>query len=198
MENNSKNAFVRKSKTDKWTEEEKEKLWRFHLANGHLSCIQLAKTVKGFFLNRTEEALIAMIYSLKKERNLPGHEVDDEIVWETGRPSLIKIHNLSEKEVRMIVLEWYTNGMFAYTLQDEEGRNLEEILEVDSDTSAELLEKALSLITALKESADEQTKKAIEALFREVKYTDYINQETADYESEVLAQNFDKFGKNKR
>jgi hypothetical protein len=198
MENSLKNAFVRKSKTEKWTEEEKEKLWRFHLANKHLSCIQLAKTVKGFFLNRTEEALIAMIYILKKERNLPGQEVDDEIVYETGRPSLIKIHNLSEKEVRMIVLEWYTNGMFADTLQDEQGRDLEEILEVDSDTSAELLEKALSLITALKESADEQTKKAIEALFREVKYTDYINQETADYESEVLAQNFDKFGKNKR
>jgi hypothetical protein len=35
----------------------------------------------------------------------------------------------SESDVKKIVLEWYTNGMFADILQDEYGRDLEEILQ---------------------------------------------------------------------
>jgi hypothetical protein len=37
-----------------------------------------------------------------------------------------KANNLSESDVKKIVLEWY-NGMFADILQDEYGRDLEEI-----------------------------------------------------------------------
>jgi hypothetical protein len=44
-----------------------------------------------------------------------------------ARASLIKTNNLSESDVKKIVLEWYTNGMFADILQDEYGRDLEEI-----------------------------------------------------------------------
>jgi hypothetical protein len=42
-----------------------------------------------------------------------------------AEPSLIKANNLSESDVKKIVLEWYTNGMFADILQDEYGRDLE-------------------------------------------------------------------------
>ena len=43
--------------------------------------------------------------------------------------SIIEKLNLSEKEVCKIVLEWYTNGMCSDILQNEEGDDLEEILE---------------------------------------------------------------------
>jgi hypothetical protein len=46
---------------------------------------------------------------------------------QASEPSLIKTNNLSESDVKKIVLEWYTNGMFADILQD--GRDLEEILQ---------------------------------------------------------------------
>jgi hypothetical protein len=48
---------------------------------------------------------------------------------QASEPSLIKTNNLSESDVKKIVLEWYTNGMFADILQDEYGRDLEEILQ---------------------------------------------------------------------
>lgn len=38
---------------------------------------------------------------------------------------------LSHKEVNHIVNEWYTNGMFHDILQDDNGNDLEEILNVD-------------------------------------------------------------------
>jgi len=199
---------VRKPKAEKWLDEEKEKLWCFHLDNKQLSCIQLAKTVKGFFPIRTEGAITAMIYILKQESLLTlgpawqenkviEHIVDTEIVYETGRPSVIKKHNLSEKEVRLIVLEWYTNSMFPDILQDEDGRDLEKILDVESEKSRALLEKALNLITALEGHADGQTKKDIESLFQEVKYSDYIDEEMARYVADNQVQDYGVFGKNK-
>jgi hypothetical protein len=45
---------------------------------------------------------------------------------QASSPSLIKANNLSESDVKKIVLEWYT-GMFADILQDEYGRDLEDI-----------------------------------------------------------------------
>jgi hypothetical protein len=71
-----------------------------------------------------------MIYNLKQKRAL-AH----------------KTNNLSESDVKKIVLEWYTNGMFADILQDEYGRDLEEIQE-EPKTAEELLKQLwiLSLI----------------------------------------------------
>jgi hypothetical protein len=42
---------------------------------------------------------------------------------------LIEELKLTEKEVLIIVQEWYTNGMYADILQNEEGEDLEEICE---------------------------------------------------------------------
>tara|TARA_R110000803_G_scaffold102336_1_gene170411 strand:- start:931 stop:1104 length:174 start_codon:yes stop_codon:yes gene_type:complete len=41
--------------------------------------------------------------------------------------NLINKLNLTEQEVLSIVSEWYTNGMYADILQDEDGNDLEEI-----------------------------------------------------------------------
>lgn len=41
--------------------------------------------------------------------------------------NLIKKLNLTEQEILSIVSEWYTNGMYADILQDEDGNDLEEI-----------------------------------------------------------------------
>lgn len=38
-------------------------------------------------------------------------------------------HNLTNKEMDIIVLHWYTKGNFPDILQDKEGKDLEEILE---------------------------------------------------------------------
>ena len=38
---------------------------------------------------------------------------------------------LNQKEIEHIVNEWYVNGMIPHILQDENGRDLEEILNVD-------------------------------------------------------------------
>jgi hypothetical protein len=67
---------------------------------------------------------------------------------QASEPSLIKANNLSESDVKKIVLEWYTNGMFADILQDEYGRDLEEILQEEPKTAEELLKQLwiLSLI----------------------------------------------------
>jgi hypothetical protein len=73
-----------------------------------------------------------MIYNLKQARE----------------PSLIKANNLSESDVKKIVLEWYTNGMFADILQDEYGRDLE-ILQEEPKTAEELLKTAMDIITDL-------------------------------------------------
>lgn len=43
---------------------------------------------------------------------------------------IIKDKGLSKKEVLLIVKEWYTNGMYPDILQDENGRDLEEIMEL--------------------------------------------------------------------
>ena len=43
----------------------------------------------------------------------------------------IKGIELNENEVEHIVNEWYLNGMYPDILQDEWGRDLEEILNVD-------------------------------------------------------------------
>jgi hypothetical protein len=42
---------------------------------------------------------------------------------------LIKEKVLTHKEVVEIVRLWYTNGMYANILQDEDGKDLEEICE---------------------------------------------------------------------
>ena len=46
--------------------------------------------------------------------------MEDSIITELG---------LNNEQVRLIVLEWYTCGMFADILQNEYGLDLEEILE---------------------------------------------------------------------
>ena len=46
-----------------------------------------------------------------------------------SQDSVIKNLKLSEEDVLTIVLEWYTNGMYPDILQNEEGEDLEEILE---------------------------------------------------------------------
>jgi len=43
--------------------------------------------------------------------------------------NLIKNLNLTEQEVISIVNEWYTMGLYADILQDENGNDLEEICE---------------------------------------------------------------------
>jgi hypothetical protein len=68
---------------------------------------------------------------------------------QASEPSLIKANNLSESDVKKIVLEWYTNGMFADILQDEYGRDLEEILQEEPKTAEELLKTAMDIITDL-------------------------------------------------
>lgn len=42
---------------------------------------------------------------------------------------IIEKLNLTEEQVLKIVLEWYTCGMFADILQNEDGFDLEEILQ---------------------------------------------------------------------
>ena len=44
--------------------------------------------------------------------------------------SIIKKYNLTHSEVKMVVNEWYTQGLYPDILQDERGRDLEEILDV--------------------------------------------------------------------
>lgn len=39
---------------------------------------------------------------------------------------------LSENEVLHVINEWYTGGMVGRIFQDEDGRDLEEILDIDS------------------------------------------------------------------
>jgi hypothetical protein len=72
-----------------------------------------------------------MIYNLNKQASL-AH----------------KSKQFIESDVKKIVLEWYTNGMFADILQDEYGRDLEEILQEEPKTAEELLKQLwiLSLI----------------------------------------------------
>ena len=43
--------------------------------------------------------------------------------------SIIKELKLTDEQVKKIVLEWYTNGMYTHLLQNESGQDLEEILE---------------------------------------------------------------------
>ena len=45
--------------------------------------------------------------------------------------TIIEDLGLTEEQVRLIVLQWYQgyNGMCPYILQDEDGNDLEEILE---------------------------------------------------------------------
>ena len=54
-------------------------------------------------------------------------------VFEKGQDNdpedIIKHKGLTEREVWLIVKEWYTNGMYPDILQDEDGRDLEEIAE---------------------------------------------------------------------
>lgn len=52
--------------------------------------------------------------------------------------NLIKKYKLTTKEVLSIVHEWYVGGMYKDILQDEEGYDLEEILEeIYEDTEDE-------------------------------------------------------------
>lgn len=44
--------------------------------------------------------------------------------------SIIRDLNLTEEQVKKIVLEWYTCGMFSDILQNEDGLDLEEILDI--------------------------------------------------------------------
>jgi hypothetical protein len=76
---------------------------------------------------------------------------------QASEPSLIKANNLSESDVKKIVLEWYTNGMFADILQDEYGRDLEEILQEEPKTAEELL-KTADIITDLEKFANKKIK----------------------------------------
>jgi len=46
----------------------------------------------------------------------------------------IKEKNLTELEVWQIVKEWYLNGMYADILQDEDGRDLEEVVQFEIDS----------------------------------------------------------------
>mgnify|MGYP003636207915 CR=1 FL=1 len=46
----------------------------------------------------------------------------------------IKKKKLTELEVWQIVKEWYLNGMYADILQDEDGRDLEEVVQFKIDS----------------------------------------------------------------
>ncbi len=46
---------------------------------------------------------------------------------------LIGKHTLTDVQVWSVVLKWYTNGMYPDILQDEQGRDLEEICENELD-----------------------------------------------------------------
>tara|TARA_R100000963_G_scaffold30955_1_gene22272 strand:+ start:82 stop:264 length:183 start_codon:yes stop_codon:yes gene_type:complete len=46
----------------------------------------------------------------------------------------IQAKDLSHTEVLHIVREWYTDGMFGDILQDEQGRDLEEVIERELDS----------------------------------------------------------------
>jgi hypothetical protein len=76
---------------------------------------------------------------------------------QASEPSLIKKNNLSESDVKKIVLEWYTNGMFADILQDEYGRDLEDITR-RTKTAEELLKTAMDIITDLEKFANKKLK----------------------------------------
>jgi hypothetical protein len=149
MDNTIKKGHTPKKKAEIWSDEEKQKLWYLYLDNSDLSCLDLAEKVKGSFHNRTENAITAMIYNLKQ----------------ASEPSLIKANNLSESDVKKIVLEWYTNGMFADILQDEYGRDLEEILQEEPKTAEELLKTAMDIITDLEKFANKKIKNEIKRLF---------------------------------
>lgn len=43
--------------------------------------------------------------------------------------NIIEKLNLTEKEILSIISEWYVNGMYEDILQDEDGYELEEILQ---------------------------------------------------------------------
>ena len=42
--------------------------------------------------------------------------------------SVIKELELNNEQVKKIVLEWYTNGMYTYNIKNEAGQDLEEIM----------------------------------------------------------------------
>ena len=44
---------------------------------------------------------------------------------------MIEELNLTKEQVLNVVLEWYTNGMYNDILQDEEGLDLEEIINLE-------------------------------------------------------------------
>ena len=67
--------------------------------------------------------------------------------------SYIKHHKLTHYDVNKIILEWYTEGMFPDILQNEEGKDLEEILLEELDaitTKCELCGKNMSFNLKLK------------------------------------------------
>jgi hypothetical protein len=45
--------------------------------------------------------------------------------------SIIEHYGLTHNEVRLIVKEWYTNGMIPDILQNENGQDLEELVDLD-------------------------------------------------------------------
>jgi hypothetical protein len=53
--------------------------------------------------------------------------MDDEQVYF----SIIEHYGLTDNEVRLIVKEWYTNGMMPDILQNANGQDLEELVDLD-------------------------------------------------------------------
>lgn len=47
---------------------------------------------------------------------------------------LSKTKGLTKTEIWEVVMDWYTNGMYPDILQDEDGRDLEEICEMHLDS----------------------------------------------------------------
>ena len=45
--------------------------------------------------------------------------------------SIIEHYGLTDNEVRLIVKEWYTNGMMPDILQNANGQDLEELVDLD-------------------------------------------------------------------
>ena len=66
---------------------------------------------------------------MRKKPTELNYQLFDQLCEANGKFKAIDHLGLNHYEVLLVVKEWYTNGMFADILQDERGRDLEEILE---------------------------------------------------------------------
>lgn len=73
------------------------------------------------------------MYNIENEEAGQDESRDQQLI----RTIKIKGVELSQNEVEQIVSEWYTNGMYADILQDENGLDLEEILSIDYSVEIE-------------------------------------------------------------